>query len=278
MLKRTPTLGDLHGYDVIQHASVRLDQFANGAARPTVVNGSLTFNLASYETMPGGVAANERDSAVQIRVGVNDLTVATGGTISEGSVVFGDDQGDFLKGVPETGEPRHGAPVYEQNYDRWVVLRRNDVPLFVPVSRERYLRYSIRRTDAQLTKGRETLARLPAGDAILAGPLATLKQLVSDLEALSSALHRQLDAMTPAERAAAANVTQESAMTPPAFGGAGEGDAIVYLNPALIDTTLPRSTPQVLVITITGDEDHWPGLAARIDREIDWTALARVLH
>jgi hypothetical protein len=34
----------------------------------------------------------------------------------------------------------------------------------------------------------------------------------------------------------------------------------------------------VLVITITGDEDHWPGLAARIDQEIDWTALAKILH
>jgi len=58
----------------------------------------------------------------------------------------------------------------------------------------------------------------------------------------------------------------------------GDGNAlpVVRRNPALMDDRLPRWTPQLLIITFEGD-DRWPGLAAKVEQELDWAGLQKFL-
>jgi hypothetical protein len=81
--------------------------------------------------------------------------------------------------------------------------------------------------------------------------------------------------MSPADRQAPALVTSESPTDPPQFGDGGT--AVVCLNPALFDPARPRIALQVLAVSIVGDEDHWSGLAAKIDGEIAWDALRKLM-
>jgi hypothetical protein len=49
----------------------------------------------------------------------------------------------------------------------------------------------------------------------------------------------------------------------------------MYFNPALIDEKLPRTAVQILMIRITSDEEHWPGLAEKITRNPTGPRLKR---
>jgi hypothetical protein len=275
ILKQAPTLKTPRGYDIYQHSSLALDHPGNATARPAVVAGILTFNLAPYESAASGPVANERDSAVQIKIAVNDLSMVTGGTMTEGRLTFGDEFGDFWRDTPETTETRHGAPVYEQNSDRWVVLRARDVPIVTPVSRERYLAFRQRLAKDAADHADQNLVKLNANDPALAGPLAIMREQIAALRAVEQAIQRQVTTMSPADRQAPALVTSESPTEAPQFGDGGT--AVVYLNPALFDHTRPRAALQVLAVSIVGDEDHWSGLASKVDQEIDWDALRRLL-
>jgi hypothetical protein len=276
ILKQAPTLKTPRGYDVYQHSSFALDRPGNATARPAVLAGILTFNLAPYESGASGPVANERDTAVQIKVAVNDLSMVTGGTMTEGRLTFGDDQGDFWRDTPEPSATLNGAPVYEQNSDHWIVLRAHEVPIVTPVSRERYLAFRQRLAKDAADHAQQNLARLNTNDPALAGPLAIMREQIAALRAAEQTIQQQLAAMSPADRQAPALVTSESQTQPPQFGDGGT--PVVYLNPALFDPTRPRGTPQVLAVSIVGDEDHWSGLASKIDREIDWEALRKLLR
>lgn len=275
LLKQAPTLKTPRGYDIYQHSALELDHPGNASARPAVLSGILTFNLAPYEGGTRGAIPNERDSAVQIKIAVNDLSMITGGTMNEGRLPFGDEQGDFWRDTPESTATLHGAPVYDQNDDHWIVLRAHDVPIVAPVSRERYLAFRQRLAKDEADHAQQNVARLNANDPALAGPLATVREQVAALRANEQAIQKQIASMSPAERQMPALVTGESPTEPPQFGEGGT--AIVGLNPALFDPARPRTAPQVLVVSIVGDEDHWAGLAAKIDREIDWDALRKLL-
>jgi hypothetical protein len=275
VLKQAPTLKTPRGYDVYQHSSLELDHPGNATARSAIVSSILTFNLAPYESGAAGPVANERDAAVQIKIAVNDLSMVTGGTVTEGRLTFGDDQGDFWRDTPEASATLHGAPVYEQNSDHWIVLRAHEVPIVTPVSRERYLAFRLRLAKDAADHAQQNLVRLNANDPALAGPLAIMREQITALRAVEQAIQKQLVAMSPADRQAPALVTGESPTDPPQFGDGGT--AVVCLNPALFDPARPRIAPQVLAVSIVGDEDRWSGLAAKIDGEIDWDALRKLL-
>lgn len=275
ILKQTPTLKTPQGYDVFQHSSLELDHPGDATARPAVLVGSLTFNLAPYESGARGPIPNERDSAVQIKIAVNDLSMITGGATREGRVTFGDAQGDFWRDTPESTTTLHGAPVYDQNDDHWIILRAHEVPIVAPVSRERYLAFRQRLAKDVADYAEQNVARLNTSDPALAGPLATVREQVAALRANEQAIQKQLAAMSAADRQAPALVTGESLTEPPQFGEGGT--AIVCLNSALFDPARPRTEPQVVAVSIVGDEDHWPGLASKIDHEIDWDALRKLV-
>jgi hypothetical protein len=276
VLREAPTLKTPRGFDVEQHASFAPDVPGDGKARPSVMAGLLTFNLAPYESGPTGPLPNERDTAVTIKIAVNDLSMVTGGTINQGYIMFGDDQGDFWKDAPDPIETKHDAPVYEQGDDHWIVLRAHDVPIVAPVSRERYLAYRLRLVKVQTEHAEANLAKLPQGDATLAGPIATVREQLTVMHALQQELQHDLDTMSNDDRQKPAVVVSDAANEPPEFGDGG--NAIVYLNPALFDPQRPRTAPQVLAISIVSDEDHWPGLAAKIDQELDWAAMLKLLR
>ena len=276
ILRGAPSLKTPRGYDVLQHSTLELDVPGNGSARPKVMIGLLTFNLAPYESGPAGPIPNERDTAVSIKIVVNDLSMVTGGEITQGYVTFGDEQGDFWKDAPDPAETKHDAPVYEQGDDRFVILRGHDVPILAPVSRERYVTYRLRAVKAQIDHAEANLAKLNQNDAMLAGPVATIREQLSAMHALQQKMQHDLDTMSKDDRQAPAVVALDTANEAPEFGDGGS--AIVYLNPALIDPKRPRTAPQTLAISIVGDEDHWPGLAAKIDQELDWTALLKLVR
>ena len=276
IVRQAPSLGAPRGFDVLQHASLELDVPGNGSARPKVMSGLLTFNLAPYESGARGPIPNERDTAVSIKIAVNDLSMVTGGTINEGYLTLGDEQGDFWKDAPDPDDTKHDAPVYAQGDDHWVILRGHDVPILTPVSRERYLTYRLRLIKTQIDHAETNLAKLPQNDPTLAGPVATIREQLGLMHALQQTLQHNLDAMSKDDRQAPAVVTLDAANEAPEFGEGGK--AIVYLNPALFDPKRPRTAPQVLAISLVGDEDHWPGLAAKIDQELDWAALLKVVR
>lgn len=275
ILKQAPTLKTPRGYDVFQHSSLELDRPGHATARPAMLAGLLTFNLAPYEGGARGATPNERDSAVQIKIAVNDLSMITGGTMTEGRLPFGDEQGDFWRDTPESNATLHGAPVYEQNDDHWVVLRAHDVPIVAPVSRERYLAFRQRLAKDSADRAQQNVAKFDPNNPALAGPLATVREQVAALRANEQAIQKLIASMPPADRQAPALVTGESPTEPPQFGDGGT--AVVFLNPALFDPARPRTAPQVLAVSIVGDEDHWGGLASKIDREIDWDGLRKLL-
>jgi hypothetical protein len=276
ILRGAASLKTPRGFDVLQHSALELDVPGNGSARPKVMSGRLTFNLAPYEGGPGGPVPNERDTAVSIKIAVNDLSMVTGGEITQGYVTFGDDQGDFWKDAPDPVETKHDAPVYEQGDDRFVILRGRDVPILAPVSRERYMAYRLLAVKTQIDHAEANLAKLNQNDAMLAGPIATMREQLAVMHALQQKMQHDLDTMSKDDRQAPAVVTLDAATESPEFGDGGS--AIVYLNPALFDPTRPRTAPQVLAVSIVGDEDHWPGLAAKIDQELDWAALLKLLR
>jgi hypothetical protein len=276
ILRGAPSLTTPRGFDVLQHSALELDVPGNGSARPKMISGLLTFNLAPYESGPGGPLPNERDTAVSIKIAVNELSMVTGGEITQGNVTFGDEQGDFLKDAPDPAETKHDAPVYEQGDDRFVILRGHDVPILAPVSRERYLAYRLRAVKTQIDHAEASLAKLNQNDPMLAGPLATMREQLSVMHALQQKMQHDLDTMSTDDRQTPAVVTLDAATEPPEFGDGGS--AIVYLNPALFDPKRPRTAPQVLAVSIVGDEDRWPGLAAKIDQELDWAALLKLVR
>ncbi len=271
LLKRMPSMTPPAGFEVIPHTFVSLDTLDRSSGkRPLLITNQLTVNLAPYERIDQKVEANERDTAGSVTIRVNDP-----GPVLGGGLDLQDDQGTFFRNPPEPVDTVHGYPVFEEgNGDRWVFVLRNKVPFWAPVTCERYLRATIKTDEDGLAKAQANRAKVPAG--IPPSILATLDEAIGHVQRHLANTRKAYAAMTPAQRAAPAYVGDRGDLDEaPVFVKAGE-DApapTVYINPALLDARLPRSAPQILAVRILAKEELWPGMAEKLDTELDWAAL-----
>jgi|SRR5579862_894598 len=278
VLRRSPALAAPKGFDVIEYTSARLDRLDSGSARPQFVGGTIHLDFGCYETGPKGVFSSDHDFAGSIVIEINDLVLVGGGTVQDGYVTFGDDQGDFIKGAREPDDTLHGFPVYEQGNDRWIVIRKPGVPILVPVSRERYLKFRLKKAQTSIDRGEANLAKMPANNAQLAGPIAEARELLAQVHAAVGAMNTQLAGMSAADRAAPAFVISGPDTEAPQFDTSADNgaDPILTLNPALMSAGAPRGSAQILAVSIRAD-DKWPDLATTLDAQIDWTGLAAIV-
>jgi hypothetical protein len=261
ILRRSPTLTQPRGFDVSVNApSIDLTNVddQSESKQPLYVAAALTIVLTPYEQSPKGPAANDAHAAARIDFAVNRPAGVLVGTHAAGNGVTASDEGvEFLQEPVPPDETRHGLPLYlGARVDQWhILMTRSRAPMFAPVTREQFLRSVMDTVQKQYSR---------------AGPL----------QALLDGMTKQLAAMSAAERGAATYLwnTGPNDSGRIEFLQEGEKDAlpVVRRNPALMDDRLPRWTPQVLVVTFEGD-DRWPGLAAKLDEELDWTGLAKFL-
>jgi hypothetical protein len=274
IIRRMPAMAPANGFQVVQHTSVVVES-ADGSDNPRspkFARIEVSANLAPYERTTRGVEVNERDTAGSVTVVVNSLSHT--GTMPMG---WQDEQGGFIQDPEEPLETRHGFPVYQEgNLDKWLFMRRHDVPIVTPVTRERYLRVVIARAQDEVARVEERRAKVPAG--VPAAIVATIDEAVSHQKTRLANLQQQLRSMTADERRSPAVVGTSTGDEPVAFVGAGDGSPIVSFTPALMDPKLPPATPQVISVRITSNDDLFPGVGERLDQQLDWAALNKVVH
>jgi hypothetical protein len=271
VLKRMPTMTPPAGFEVIPHTFVSLDTLDRSSGkRPLLITSQLTVNIAPYERIDQKVEANERDTAGSVTIRVNDL-----GPVLGGGLDLQDDQGVFIRNPPDPVATVHGYPVFEEgNGDHWVFVLRNKVPFWAPVTCERYLLATIKTDEDALAKALANRAKIPSG--IPASIVATVDEAIAQLQRRIANAKKAHAAMSPSQRAAAAYVGDRGDLDDaPVFVKAGD-DApapTVFINPALVDSRLPRSAPQILAIRVLAKDELWPGMSEKLDRELDWAAL-----
>jgi hypothetical protein len=299
VLRRTPVLGQPRGFDVNIHMPLidLRDLDGQGATNgPAYVTTAVTIELTPYENGSNGPPANGAHAAATIELVINRPAEVLAGTHSAGRGVTADDEGvEFLQEPVPPDETRHGLPTYlGPRVDEWkVLMTRSKAPLFAPVTREQVLRSVIdvvqkqsKRPLASTSMGPPpsndpaTLAAWQEAERRMAEIRQTYQESISHLQQQLDGLTKQLAAMSAAERSAptfAWNVGPSGA-GPIEFLQEGDGNAlpVVRRNPALMDDRLPRWTPQLLIITFEGD-DRWPGLAAKVEQELDWAGLQKFL-
>ena len=258
IVRRMPQMAPPAGFAVLTHAFVEIQNLDHSdGKRVAYVTADVTANLAPLvPNGRGGTSPDEQDTAAHIQIKVNDLQPLIGSEIG-----LADDEGAFIENPPAPVDTVHGFPVFEEgNGDRWIMIRRNDVPFFAPVTAERYARATMAATEHQLADARARRAKLPAG--VPGSIVATIDEAIASVQEKLTEEQHTLAAMSASERAAPAHVADT---------------AVVYFNPALMTSGLPRTTPQVLAVAI-GAGDRWPELAAKLDSELDWTALSQFVH
>jgi hypothetical protein len=132
-------------------------------------------------------------------------------------------------GRPLLKEPRlvrrfAGVPLYEGNL---LVLVRTARPLFLPVTREQFLRARLRQ-----------LAQEADADQ---GPIQRLR----------GRIQAELTRMTPAQRQSEAWVGDSPHLSGLAAAGAEDAHRVVILSPAFLDPRLPRTAIQILTAEVT---------------------------
>ena len=131
MLHHMPTLAQPVGFDVLTFSRLGIQDLdrQSDSKRARYIYGTAQVDLAAYENGPKGAFANDRNSPAQITITVNDMQpVMEGAMMGNNADEIADDQGTFLINPPEATGDFHGYPVYEVNYDHYIVLRRNKVP------------------------------------------------------------------------------------------------------------------------------------------------------
>ena len=297
VLRRMPALAQPRGFDIAVDPRAEwhdLDDQGDGR-RPKFAAADISIELLPYEKNARGlVAVADSDPLAVIELQVNDLAVFAGWEAGHG-VSSDDADARFLNDPPEPFEMRGQWPVYHDwaERDAWVILTRAQVPLFVPVPRDRYLQFEIE--EVRKVAGRQMapikLAAPPSNDpAVVAAWKEAQKRVAEVTQTFNEAkahIQTQLDGLT----AQLAGLSPEDRRAPvylsnpkPTEAGAleflqpGDSDAkaVVYRNPALIDGRLPPGTPQILALRFES-RDAWPELAAKLNEELDWPALQKLL-
>ncbi len=276
ILRRMPVMEPAPGFQVVQHTYLSLANIdhSDDAHLPQLVTLKVTANIAPYERTPSGVSANERDTAASVTVVVNDF--AYSGATAMGDP-WTDDQGAFIQSPEDPVETRHGFPVYQEgNGDAWLLMRRHEVPLLMPVTRERYLRSVTKQLEDELAKAQGRRAKIPAG--VPADIVAEIDSAIAQETRHLANLRQQSQQMSAGDRRLPAIIGTSTGEEPVAFAGGGDGTAVFFFNPALIDSALPPATPQALSIRLLSNAELGAGLGERLDRELDWNALAALLR
>ena len=286
MLHAMPLLAQPKGFDVIPQAILESDTIDGrlAPAAPRYLYGLAEADLAQYEVTANGSRPDDRAAPATIRIEVNHLgPVIDGAIIGSEPDEVSDERGAFMKNPTDPDGTVHGYPYYQVNASRVVVLRRNNVPFFAPVSRERYLRYKIKATQAQLDKAQADWARNKA--ALTGIPNAseitrTMTEGLTRLQHSVDAEKKQLAGMSAADAGGPAYVDlgDESEGVKFVAKDDDSGTAIVEVNPALMDAKLPRWAPQIITVDIRTDTDNWPEIAATLDKQIDWDGLEKLLQ
>jgi hypothetical protein len=275
ILHRMPLLASPVGIEVAPAASAGLDNVDHlaGLNRPLVLVGTAVVSLNPYEKMPQGVLANSQDAAASIRIAVNDLSALNPGGLDD---FFRDDQGRFYSTSKESTGTSHGFPLYGET----LLMTRNKVPVFIPVSRGRYVKAKIAQMEKRVADAQARRSKL-AGNSAAASVMPQLNEAIAGQQRYVDALKAQYAAMSGAERDGPAVVSSDGGATNlPEFAAPDDADGthILYINPALVDKNLPRTAVQILTVTITSDEEQWPGLGAKLNGQLDWSALAGMLR
>jgi hypothetical protein len=271
ILRKMPAMAPAAGLQAMPFTHVSLDTLDHSdSKRPALITTQLTLNLAPYERFDQKVQPNDRDTVGSVTIRVNDLGVVLGGGLD-----LQDDQGTFIRNPPDPVDQVHGYPVFEEgNGDRWAFIVRNKVPFWAPVTCERYLLVTIKNDEDSLAKAKANRAKLPAG--IPASIVATLDEAIGHIERHLANSRKAYAAMPPAQRTATAYVGDRGDLDDaPVFVKPDETGppATVYINPALIDARLSRSTAQILAVRILANDDLWPGMSEQLSQEVDWVAL-----
>lgn len=261
IVRRMPEFAPAAGFQAMPYARVTPQEFGHATGE------FIRVNLAPWERAGTTVAANERDTAASIEIRVNDLTMLAGSEIGD---EWRDDQGAFLRNAPQAAGTMHGHAVYESGEQKWILILRSSAPLVAAVSRERYLTVKIRKMEARLAKMRKNRAAIPA--SVPASIVATVDEGIAQLAGWIDANRKQLGSMSADERKAAAFVESDREDQAAQFAD-GPENAITNFNPALMDARVGGVTAQMLAICISSDEEHWPGLAEKVVRELDWSVL-----
>ena len=276
IIKRMPIMAPTPGFQVVQHTYISEENIdhSDNSHLPKLVTIQVTANLAPYERTKTGIEANERDTAGSVTIVVNDFAYT--GTTPMGEA-WTDDKGGFIQDPEEPVETRHGFPVYQEgNLDKWLLMRRHDVPVLSPLSRERYLLCLTRQVQDNLAKVQERRAKIPA--SVPSEIVATMDDAIAHAKAHLANLQRQYQGMSADDRRRPAVVGSSEGDDPVAFVGAEEGKAIHTFNPALVDPALPPTTPQALSIRLLSNEDLFAGLGEKLEQQLDWDALVRLVR
>jgi hypothetical protein len=264
------------GFEIRPHTTLTLENVdqSDNPRLPKFAGVEVTVNIVPFERASRGVEGNERDTAGSITLVVNRLEYT--GATARGDR-WADDNGAFIQDPEEPVETKHGFPVYQQgNLDKWLFMRRHDVALLAPVTRERYLQVAISRQQEDLKKAEDRRAKVPAG--VPASIVATIDEALSHQRAQLAVLQKQYSAMSPGDRRAAAVVGSSGDGEPVNFVAPGEGTGVFSFNPLLMDPKLPPAAPRTLSVRVSSNEDLFPGLGARLDEQLDWMALSGLLR
>jgi hypothetical protein len=276
IIKRMPIMAPTPGFQVVQHTFLSEENIdhSENPHLPRLVTIQVTANLAPYERLKTAVEANERDTAGSVTIVVNDFDYTGTTLMGEG---WSDDKGGFIQDPEEPVETRHGFPVYQEgNLDKWLLMRRHNVPVLSPLSRERYLLCLTKQVQDNLAKVEERRAKIPA--SVPSDIVATVDDAIAHGKAHVANLQRQYQGMSTDDRTRVAVVGSSEGDDPVAFVGAGEGNAFYTFNPALVDPALPPATPQALSIRLLSNEDLFAGLGEKLEQQLDWDALARLVR
>ena len=107
--------------------------------------------------------------------------------------------------------------------------------------------------------------------------IATIDEMIGHEKTHLANLQQQYKSMSQSDRRAPAIVGSSSGEEPVTFVSAGDGAAIVSLNPALLDSKLPPAAAQAFSIRLLSNEDLFQGMADKLE-QLDWNALNKLLH
>jgi hypothetical protein len=282
VMRAVPLLGQPHGFDVLPRVFVeQADVDGNGdSKRPRVARYFVGLDLANYVDGGKGPVVDTRSAAAQVTVTVNDYpSVFT--DILSGNGVHGDprnnedEEGQFLSDVPEPSATRHGFSVYGD----WVVMMRKPAPIFLPVTRERYLKVVIARVDRTMTRAAANTIENPTNNPGLAAALAERDRALQEIRAGLDEMKQRLASMSAKERALPAYVDSTEAIDrmPKFSDGPGDAHPIVCYNPALFDAAVAKTAPQMIAVKISPGEGELTDIVSQLDAAIDWKGLAALL-
>ena len=281
-MRGAPLLGKPVGFDVLPRVFVeQADIDGNGdSKRPRVARYFGGFDLVNYVDEGKGPVVDTRSAAAQITVTVNDypsvFTDVLSGNGGHGDPRNNEDEdGQFLSDVPDPSGTRHGFPVYGD----WVVMMRKPVPIFLPVTRERYLKVVIARMDHTIIRANANKVQNPTNNPALTAALAERDRALQEIRTALDQMKQRLASMSAKERELPAYVDSTEAIDrmPKFSDGPGDAHAIVYYNPALFDTAVAKTAPQMIAVKIAPGEGELTDIVSQLDAAIDWKGFAALL-